>query len=339
LRFRQHPFMPSPSPLLPASIVDCHHHFLAPDQSFHATLSTIGAPAYTADQYRNDCGHMYDRIQKTVHVEAIADDGESEVKFVEALANAGACKVAAIVANCNLAAEDAADKLDQLKAASARVKGVRLILDYDGPFDGDCPTHIARKSDDADYLRDPAVAPAFERGFALLAERGLSFDLQCATAQMDAAHALLSRHPDVPVCIDHLGKPWRLAADGGEGDAAKLATWREKMTKLASLPNTCCKLSMLGNAVRGWTVDAAKEALIKELVLEVIALFGPQRCMFNSNWHVNASISNSDAPGIDADELTVAWFFNKFAEWTSHLSEEDREWLFRKSAERFYRLG
>ena len=34
----------------PASIVDCHHHFLAPEQPFHATLLKAGAPAYTADQ-------------------------------------------------------------------------------------------------------------------------------------------------------------------------------------------------------------------------------------------------------------------------------------------------
>ena len=95
---------------------------------------------------------------------------------------------------------------------------------------------------------------------------------------------------------------------------------------------------MLGNAVPGWTADAAKEELLKGLVLWVIELFGAQRCMFNANWHINASISNSDAPGIDADELSVGWFFDKFAEWTAELSDGDREWLFAKSAEKFYRI-
>ena len=42
---------------------------------------------------------------------------------------------------------------------------------------------------------------------------------------------------------------------------------------------------MLGVAVPGWPADAKKEALVKSLVLEVIALFGPKRAMFNSNWH------------------------------------------------------
>ena len=40
---------------------------------------------------------------------------------------------------------------------------------------------------------------------------------------------------------------------------------------------------VLGNVVRGWPTDAAKEALVKSLVLEVIGLFGAKRCMFNSN--------------------------------------------------------
>lgn len=322
--------------MLPTTIVDCHHHFLAPDQPYHALLGKLGAPAYTAAQYLEDSGSL--PITKTVHVEAIADDGLGEAAAVDALANSGACKVAAIVANCNLAADDAAAQLDALKACSPRVKGIRLILDYDGPFDGVNCTHIACKEHNTDYLRDPVASKAFERGFALLAERDLSFDLQCCPAQMAAAEALVKRHPNVRVCIDHLGKLWRLQVDGGADDAAKLAAWRSAMTGLAALPQVCCKLSMLGSAVPGWPGDAAKEALLKDLVLEVIALFGPKRCMFNSNWHINGAISNSDAPH-DADAgLTMAGLFERFASWTAHLSAEDRDWLFAKSAEAFYRI-
>ncbi len=154
--------------------------------------------------------------------------------------------------------------------------------------------------------------------------------------------------------VDHLGKPWHLGCGGQRGkrrgdgdeadddddddDAAKLAVWRAGMAQLAALPQVCCKLSMLGFAVPGWPSNAAKEAVVKGLVLETIALFGAKRCMFNSNWHLGASISNSDAPGVDADDLTMAFFFEKFAAWTAHLSSEDREWLFAKSAERFYRI-
>lgn len=46
-----------------------------------------------------------------------------------------------------------------------------------------------------------AEAAKFESGFGLLADLGLSFDLQCAPAQLLAAAALFGRHPKVPVAI------------------------------------------------------------------------------------------------------------------------------------------
>ena len=35
---------------LPARIVDCHHHFLAPSEPFHAFLKTLGAPVCTGSE-------------------------------------------------------------------------------------------------------------------------------------------------------------------------------------------------------------------------------------------------------------------------------------------------
>jgi len=322
---------------LPRRIVDCHHHFLAPDEPFHATLGALGAPAYTAEQYAADSAGL--PIEKTVHIEALADDGAGEAAYVDALASRGACKVAAIVANCDLSAPDAAAALDKIQAASARVRGIRYILDYDGPFDGECPTHVACKAHATDYLRDASAAAAFERGFALLAARGLSFDLQLCPAQMEAAAAMISRHPGVPVVIDHMGKPWRLRADGGAADAAELAAWRKGMAALAALPQVSCKLSMLGVAVPGWPAGGAKEELLRGLVLETISLFGARRCMFNSNWHINGAVSNSDAGDVPSDEaLTMASLFERFHGWVAHLGEAEREALFAGSAERFYRI-
>ena len=79
-----------------------------------------------------------------------------------------------------------------VKAASPKTTGIRWILDYDGPFDPEdklSPTHvacsrIAHTRHGGDYLREPAAAALFERGFGLLAKHGLSFDLQCCPAQV-----------------------------------------------------------------------------------------------------------------------------------------------------------
>ncbi|KAH8045368.1 amidohydrolase [Aureococcus anophagefferens] len=61
----------------PADIVDCHHHFLEPqNNAFQGFLKSLGAPNYTCEQYASDCGAL--PISKTVHVEAMPDDGVAE---------------------------------------------------------------------------------------------------------------------------------------------------------------------------------------------------------------------------------------------------------------------
>jgi predicted TIM-barrel fold metal-dependent hydrolase len=218
-------------------IVDAHHHFLSPSTA-QPFLGKLGAPEYTPEQYTADAAGL--QIEKTVHVEALADGDDVEAKWVEGLAAAGRCKVAAIVAACDLAAPDAGAALDKIIAASPKVKGIRWIVDYDGPFDGGktCGTHVAVSRFGLDYLRDSSGPAAdFERGFALLAGKSLSFDLQCVPSQLSAAAALVGRHPGVTVVIDHLGKPRHLMADAA-ADAAQLDVWRAGMKQLAALPNT-----------------------------------------------------------------------------------------------------
>ena len=112
--------------------------------------ASTGAPTYSAEQYAADCGAL--PIAKSVHIEAMASDGAAEtaytrlltahplhplhplplcplrLRYIEALARGDACKVAAIVANCNLAAPDVEQQLGKIKAASARVRGIRYLL-------------------------------------------------------------------------------------------------------------------------------------------------------------------------------------------------------------------
>ena len=254
----------------PPAIIDSHHHYIKPAN-------------YLPAEYNAHAGDL--NIEATVHIEACGNNGDpvAEVQWLESLVGQGGCKPLSIVALCDLAAPDAADRLKALVAASPRVKGVRWVLDYDGE---DSPaTHGFVKSNGLpDFLRDPAHAPRFEAGYALLAEHGLSFDLQCAPAQLDAAAALCARHPGVPVVLDHLGKPRALQGDGGAHDDAELATWRAGMAALAALPHAHVKLGMLAFAVPGWVGEPAKDAYLRELVLETVGLFGARRCMFNANW-------------------------------------------------------
>ena len=181
---------------VPQRIVDPHHHFYTPSVEagpggHSGFLRKLGAPDYPPEDYVKDKGSL--NIVKSVHVEALPDDGVQEAAWVASLIEAGrAPTVKAIVGKVDLAAPDAAQKLEALVKTSDLVKGVRYIIDYDGPWGEDNGTHPEVSRHGKDYLRGPEASD-FERGFALLKKHGLSYDLQCAPAQLPAAAALLAR--------------------------------------------------------------------------------------------------------------------------------------------------
>merc|ERR1712062_255071 len=124
---------------------------------------------------------------KSVHVEALPgaktpslEDEFAEAQWVQSLIDAGKCKVAGIVAACNLAQENVKDVLAKLKTIPS-VRGIRYILDHDGTdFDGNgkSATHFAVTRHGIDFMRDPVEAPKFAAGLKILGEMGMTFDLQ-----------------------------------------------------------------------------------------------------------------------------------------------------------------
>ena len=108
--------------------------------------------------YVKDKGSL--NIVKSVHVEALPDDGVAEAAWVASLIEAGrAPTVKAIVGKVDLAAPDAAQKLEALVKTSDLVKGVRYIIDYDGPWGEDNGTHPEVSRHGKDY----ELSPVFEQ--------------------------------------------------------------------------------------------------------------------------------------------------------------------------------
>ena len=138
----------------PLAIIDSHHHYVKPP--------VLGG--YEPEAYNRDAGGL--NILATVHIEACGGNGEAlpEAQWVESLADTGRCKPVSIVARCDLAAEDAAEQLKALVAASPRTKGIRWVLDYDG--DDSPATHpFVKNTGLRDLLRDPALSQRFEAGY------------------------------------------------------------------------------------------------------------------------------------------------------------------------------
>jgi predicted TIM-barrel fold metal-dependent hydrolase len=116
----------------------------------------------------------------------------------------------------------------------------------------------------------------WRRGYALLERHGLRFDLQTPWWHLDEAAALARDFPSTTLILNHTGLP-------SDRTEAGLAGWHRAMAEFAEQPNVRVKISGLGQAGQPWTVEANGW-----IVRETIAMFGPGRCMFASNFPVDS---------------------------------------------------
>jgi L-fuconolactonase len=123
---------------------------------------------------------------------------------------------------------------------------------------------------DADWL----ASPELQRQFAAMADADLALDLLVRPQHLPASVDLALRFPALRMVIDHCAKP----AITGEG----LSAWREAIAPAADRPNMMCKVS-------GLITEAAPGAAIESLapfVEAALALFGPDRLIWGSDWPV-----------------------------------------------------
>jgi predicted TIM-barrel fold metal-dependent hydrolase len=262
------------------AVVDAHQHFWdlarnpypwlqgAPIAFRYGDYSALRRDYLPAD-YRRDtagCG-----IVKTVHVEAEWDraDPVAETRWLETVAQESGLPSACVAH----AALDHADVAVVLAAQAARplVRGIRCK-----PAAAASPTEARRggagSMDDARW-RD---------GYAILQQHGLSFDLQTPWWHLDAAADLARDFPGTAIIINHTGLPSDRSAEG-------LAAWRRALRRVASHANVALKISGLGQRGERWNA-AANTPVIRE----AIAIFGPARAMFASNYPVDSLVGAYD---------------------------------------------
>ena len=147
-----------------------------------------------------------------------------------------------------------------------------------------------------------------------LARRSIPLDLEMGPADFPALLDLARRFPGLRVAIDHLARP---AFDLGLSDE-----WLRGMESAAALPNVVCKISgLLTVAELPW-----KAAPIRPFVQHALAVFGPQRLMFGSEWPIRL-------PDVTWKESLAA-----FTQSIGAHTMEVREQLLGGTAAEFYRL-
>jgi predicted TIM-barrel fold metal-dependent hydrolase len=144
--------------------------------------------------------------------------------------------------------------------------------------------------------------------------------------QLAEVLALASAFPDVSIVLDHLG--------GRLGDAQD-ERWRADLHALSRLPNVYLKLGGLGMKPAGYRfheaplppTSAALARAWRPSIMACIETFGPERCMFESNFPV--------------DKLTCDYrtLWNAFKRIAGSCSEDEKTALFSGTARRAYRLS
>jgi len=117
-------------------------------------------------------------------------------------------------------------------------------------------------------------------GYALLERHGLHFELQTAFPELYDAAALATAFPRISMVVNHAGMP-------GDRKPETLEAWAAATRALADCPNASIKISGLGIAGKAWTV--ADNAPV---VLHLLSAFGPDRCLFGSNFPVDSLVAS-----------------------------------------------
>lgn len=216
---------------------------------------------YPIGEYLGDCQPA--GVTEAVYVQAnwATDRYLDEVAYVSQASEESGFPIA-IVAYADMLAGDVRPQLDQL-ARNGRVRGVRMQLHWH-------ENTLYRFAGGPDLARDPRVIANVGR----LADYGFSFDLQVFAGQMAGAAELAAACPKVSFVLQHAGMLEDLSPEG-------VAAWREGMTLLAAQPNIASKLSGLGTFQR--RNDPEQIAFI---IAETLRLFGPERCLFGSNFPI-----------------------------------------------------
>ncbi|MGZ5151590.1 MAG: amidohydrolase family protein [Burkholderiales bacterium] len=311
-------------------IIDPHHH-LWERPGNHYLLDDYLADARTGHNIKGsvfvDCGAFYRKSGPVL----MAPVGEVEfASGVAAMAASGNILICAgIVGSADLrAGAEVEPVLDaQIAAGGGRFRGIRFITKWDSDED----LNTARYKPPRGLMQDRD----FRAGFATLAPRKLSFDAMIYHPQMLELAELARAFPDTTIVLNHIGGLIAWTRNYVSRREEAIAQWRSSMAELAKCPNVFVKLGGLGMPYLGLGFDKLKAPASSKQLAEAwgplfdhcIDKFGPERCMFESNF----------PPDRDSVDYPIIW--NAFKRVAAAYSTDEKGALFYGTAAKAYRLN
>ncbi|NKC01521.1 MAG: amidohydrolase family protein [Pseudomonadales bacterium] len=311
-------------------ICDPHHHLWDNDTNPYLLpqlLGDINSGHNVTSTVFVECSSMY----RTAGPEAMRPVGETEfVNGVAAMTASGdygdfrACEGIVSFADFTLGA-DVGPVLDEHIRLSDRFRGIRHAAGWDA---SDEIRNSHTRPPESLFLRED-----FQAGFQELANRNLTFDAWLYHPQISELTTLAKMFPETTIIFDHFGGPLGIGPYADQGDQV-FADWSASVAELAQCANVHPKLGGVVMPLNGfgWHKND-RPATSDEIAaatgryhLKTIELFGPERCMFESNFPV------------DQQSCSYHVLWNAFKKMASDFSSSDKQWLFHDAARQAYKL-
>ena len=313
-------------------IVDPHHHMWKAGR---------GLPEYLLEDLWADTQSGHNVIQ-TVFMECGAEYHEAgpehlkpigETEFVAAASAAsrgtGKAEIAGIIAHTDLT-QDEAILREVLAAHEEASNGLFRGIRHGGAHD---PDKVMRWGDATPHP-DLYAQKGFRRGVRLLGTLDHSYDTWHYHLQNAPYIELAKAAPDTQMVLDHFGTPVFVGPYADQREAI-IAQWKKEIAAIAECPNVVAKIGGLAMPVNGFgwngretpaTSDELVEAQ-RDFYLYAIDCFGPDRCMFESNFPV------------DKMSLSYHVYWNAMKKIAAGFSDAERTAMFSGTASRIYRLA
>lgn len=312
-------------------IIDPHHH-----------LWDRGGQRYMIEEMAADIASGHN-IVATVYVdcrsmyrahgpEAFRPVGEVEfANGVAAMSASGgygkALICAGIVSHVDLRLGDGAKAVleAEIAAGGGRFRGIRHSSAWDA--DPDVAGMYATRP------KNLLLDTTFRKGFGCLAPLGLTFDAWLFHPQIGELTDLARAFPDTRIVLDHCGGPVGIGRFAGRREEI-FPIWKASIGEIATCPNVLVKLGglamlLLGHDFRERPKPPSSQELAaawRPYVETCIEAFGPDRCMFESNFPP------------DKGQCSYQVIFNAFKRLAAQYSDEEKTALFSGTAADCYRL-
>ncbi len=311
-------------------IVDPHHHLWREPRRMGA---------YLLDDLWGDTGSGHNVVQ-TVFLECGASyrqDGPEEMRpvgeteFVAEIARASdsgdGATIAGIVSRADLRLGDAVEAVLNAheEAGGGRFRGIR---------------HAGAHAEYPEALMIPGKAPAglyenagFREGVRTLGQLGYTYDAWHYHYQNRALVDVARAAPDATIILNHFGTPLGVGPYAGKREEI-FEDWKKSIAEVAGCENVVAKIGGLAMPDNGFGWDLRDTpptsdefvAAQRPYYLHAIDCFGPERCMFESNFPV--------------DRLSISYhvLYNGLKKIAGGFSEDEKDAMFRGTAKRVYRL-